>query len=105
MAHDLWVRSIHTSCGIGDEMMYPEEPGIPAEVLFAMQEVFEVKPKFDFNIRLDGGHLFVYPLEEKPLVYLAQSTGLSKFNVFFTWYEVTENWVLRARHNGFTFCR
>jgi len=82
MAHALWVRSIHTSCGIGDEM----------------------NKSFDFNIKHDGGHLFVYPLEEKPLVYLAQSTGLSKFHVFFTWYQVTENWVLRARHNGFTFC-
>jgi len=98
----LWALSLNRKLVIA--MIYPDEPGIPAEVLFAMQEVFEVKPKFDFNIRLDGGHLFVYPLEEKPLVYLAQSTGLSKFNVFFTWYEVTENWVLRARRGGFTFC-
>ena len=62
-------------------------------------------PQFDFNIRADGDSLYVYPLEENQLVYVAQTLGLSKFNVCFDWYKVTENWVLRAHSHGFRFCR
>jgi hypothetical protein len=64
-----------------------------------------MKPQFDFNIRADGESLFVHPLDENPLIYLAQSTGLSKFDLCFKWYKVSENWVLRAHTHGFRFCR
>jgi hypothetical protein len=62
-------------------------------------------PQFDFNIRVTGDKLFVYPLEENELIYLAQTTGKSKFNLAFEWFEVSENWVLRAHSHGFRFCR
>jgi hypothetical protein len=63
-----------------------------------------MKPQFDFNIRIEGKKIFVHPLDENPLIYFAQTTGLSKFDLCFRWFEVSENWVLRAHHNGFTFC-
>ena len=62
-------------------------------------------PQFDFNIKHDGKSLLVYPLEEKQLVYLAQTTGLSKFNMFFSWYEVSDTWLLHAIRHGWIFCR
>jgi hypothetical protein len=61
--------------------------------------------QFDFNIRVTGSKLFVYPLEENELIYLAQTTGKSKFNLGFEWFEVSENWVLQAHTHGFRFCR
>jgi hypothetical protein len=83
MAYDLWFWFVCSPCN-GSSVMTPQ---------------------FDFNIRVDGESLFVYPLEENQLVYVAQTLGLSKFNVCFDWYKVTENWVLRAHTHGFRFCR
>ena len=60
--------------------------------------------QFDFNIRVEGEHVFVLPLDENPLIYLAQTTGMSKFDMFYRWFEVTQNWVIRAKTNDFTFC-
>ena len=62
-----------------------------------------MKPQYNYAVKSDGERIFVYPLEERELVYLAQTTGLSKFNIAFEWFEVTEEWVIRSRKHGWVF--
>ena len=62
-----------------------------------------MKPQYNYAVKSDREKIFVYPLEERELVYLAQTTGLSKFNLEFTWMEVTPEWVIRAHKHGWVF--
>ena len=85
---------------------YEELLDLTAEQLFLLQEILEKpvsEPAYNFAVKSDGERIFVYPLEERELVYLAQTTGLSKFNIAFEWFEVTEEWVIRARKHGWVF--
>ena len=63
-----------------------------------------MKPEFDFRIRTDGRKLFAYPLEERQLVYMAQTCARSMFSIDFDWVEVSEDWVTRAVRDGWRFC-
>lgn len=60
---------------------------------------------FDFVIRVenmgDGQHVFVYPLDERPLAYLGEYVR-ERLNVF-TFYEVRKDFLLKARRDGFRF--
>ena len=81
MAHDIWIWILYSHSHMGNVM----------------------KPQYNYAVKSDGERIFVYPLEERELVYLAQTTGLSKFNIAFEWFEVTEEWVIRARKHGWVF--
>lgn len=61
--------------------------------------------RFDFNIRIEDGDVFVYPLEEKQLLYLCETHRISKFDHCFMWFPVTWAWVIRATHVGWRFCQ
>lgn len=60
---------------------------------------------FDYVIRVenkgDGHHVFVYPLDERPLEYLGEYVR-ERLNVF-TFYEVRKDFLLKARRDGFKF--